>query len=283
MKCPYCIKICSKCGKLLVAYSGNFHKNKKYKYGVRSECKKCRAEHSKQYYEDNKEHYKQYREDNKEKIAEYYKQYREDNKEKIAEYYKQHYEDNKEYYKQYREGNKEKIAERKKQYREDNKEKIAERKKQYREDNKEKIAEYYKQYYEGNKEKIAERKKQYYEENPHISFNARNRRRQREENQGDGITKEQWYEMMMFFDFRCAYSDEYIGGNSEFRTIDHVIPLDKGGEHEIWNLVPMHLSYNSSKQANDMLDWYTKQEFYSEERLNKIYEWIEYAKNKYKN
>lgn len=40
-------------------------------------------------------------------------------------------------------------------------------------------------------------------------------------------------------------------------------------------------SYNSSKHTKDMLNWYIQQEFFLEERLNKIYEWIEYAKNKY--
>lgn len=28
MTCPYCIKICSKCGRLLVANTMNFHKKK---------------------------------------------------------------------------------------------------------------------------------------------------------------------------------------------------------------------------------------------------------------
>ena len=41
--------------------------------------------------------------------------------------------------------------------------------------------------------------------------------------------------------------------------------------------------YNSSKHKSNMLKWYKQQEFYSEERLNRIYQWIEYAKNKYKN
>ena len=139
MKCPYCIKICNKCGKLLVANTMNFNKKKSGKYGVRPECKKCKSKLDKQYYEDNKEQ----------------------------------------------------IKERRKQYN-----------KQYREDNKE----YYKQYYEDNKEQIKERKKQYYEENSYIFFNANNKRRQREENQGSGITKEQWFDMMEFFDWKCAYS-----------------------------------------------------------------------------
>ena len=88
--------------------------------------------------------------------------------------------------------------------------------------------------------------------------------------------------MMLFFDFKCAYSGEYLGGSvNNDRTIDHIIPLVLGGENEIWNIVPMLKSYNSSKNANDMEEWYKQQEFYSEERLNKIYEWIEYAKDKW--
>lgn len=84
--------------------------------------------------------------------------------------------------------------------------------------------------------------------------------------------------MMKFFNWRCAYSGEMLGDN---RTIDHIVPLSKGGEHEIWNCVPMNKGYNSSKHTSDMLEWYRNQSFYSEERLNKIYEWIEYAKDKW--
>ena len=38
---------------------------------------------------------------------------------------------------------------------------------------------------------------------------------------------------------------------------------------------------NSSKKANDMLKWYMQQPFYSDERLNRIYEWEKYAFNKW--
>ena len=242
MKCPFCIKVCSKCGKILVAYSGNFVKQKGGKYGSTGDCRICRNERNKQYYEDNKE--------------------------KIAEQKKQYYEDNKDYYKQYYEGNKEKIVEYDKQYREDNKEKIAEYHKQYREDNKEKIAEQNKQYRASEQGQI-------------VQFNANNRRRQKEQGQGRGITVEQWKEMFDFFGWKCAYSGEYLGGNSKDRTIDHIIPLNDGGLNEPWNCVPMYSNLNKSKSTSDMLDWYIQQEYYSEERLNKIYEWIEYAKNKW--
>ena len=199
MKCPFCIKVCSKCGKILVAYSGNFAKQKRGKYGLKAECNACRKEIN-----------KQYRENNKEKIAEINKQYREDNKEKIAEYAKQYYAS---------------------------------------------------------------------EQGQVVQFNARNKRRQREEEQGRGITVEQWKEMMEFFEWKCAYSGTPL--NKDNRTIDHIFPLKIGGLNEPWNCVPMYANYNFSKQGKDMMVWYREQEFFSEERLNKIYEWIEYAKNKW--
>ena len=121
--------------------------------------------------------------------------------------------------------------------------------------------------------------KKWRENNPEKELNRLVRRRQREENQGNGITKEQWYEMMGFFEWKCAYSGKNL--DDKTRTIDHIVPLNKNGKHEIWNLVPMHKNYNSSKHINDMLEWYQQQEFYSEERLNKIYEWIEYSFKKY--
>ena len=184
MKCPFCIKVCSKCGKILVAYSGNFAKQKKGKYGLKAKCNECRKEINKQ-------------------------------------------------------------------YRENNKEKIAEQKKRYRASEQGQVA----------------------------RFNDRNKRRQKEEEQGKGITVEQWKEMFDFFGWRCAYSGIQL--NKDNRSIDHIIPLNDGGLNEPWNCVPMYKLYNSSKHTSDMLDWYIQQEYYSEERLNKIYKWIEYAKNKW--
>ena len=147
---------------------------------------------------------------------------------------------------------------------------------------KECASKYSKQYRENNKEYLRESKKQYYYDNPHKAFNHRNKRREKEENQGLGITKEQWYEMMEFFNWSCAYSGEYIGGKSNNqRTIDHIVPLNNNGLNEIWNCVPMLKSYNTSKYTNYMIDWYKKQDFYSDERLNKIFEWQMYAYKKW--
>ena len=90
-----------------------------------------------------------------------------------------------------------------------------------------------------------------------VNFNKVSKRRQREQEQGVGINKEQWLEMMQFFDFKCAYSD--ISLNKNNRSIDHIIPIVKGGEHEIWNMAPMDRNLNSSKQDKDMME-YAKEE-----------------------
>ena len=168
--------------------------------------------------------------------------------------------------------------------------------KKWREDNNDYLTKYHKKHYEEHKEdaEFKDKRKQYYEEhkeyikekrierhknNPYICFNDSVKRRQKEESQGNGINQEQWFEMMEFFDWKCAYSGEYIGGDNKDkrRTIDHIIPLDNGGEHEVWNCVPMKKSYNSSKHTNNMLEWYLEQEYFDIERLTKIYEWRIYA------
>ena len=239
-------KKCSKCGEIL--HVSKFHKVKNGKYGVEGACKECRKIHNKKYREEHKDYYK-----------EYHKEYYEDNKEYIKEHSKQYYEDNKD-----------KVLEYHKEYYEDNKDKVLEKNKQWRED---------------NKDKVLECMKQWHKNNPEKSFNSNSRRRQKENTQGNGITKEQWKEMMDFFDWACAYSGEYIGGDNKDkkRTIDHIIALDNGGEHEIWNCVPMFKSYNISKHANNMLEWYLQQEYFDIDRLTKIYEWRMYAYWKWKN
>ena len=94
-------KTCSKCGE--VKPIGEYHKG-------RNQCKACRAEYNKQYYQDpvikehKKQYDKQYYQDNKEHIKQYNKQYYQDpdNKEHKKQYNKQWRQDNKEHNKQVR-------------------------------------------------------------------------------------------------------------------------------------------------------------------------------------
>ena len=280
---------------------------KEYGKQYREENKDKIKEYYKEYYEENKEYYKEYREKNKE----YYKEYYKENKEKLKEYRKQHYKENKEYNKkyskEYREENKEKLKEYNKEYYKKYREKELERHKEYYKENKEYYKEYNKEYYKKYREKELERHKEYREKNRdkirehyknnkeyykeyHKEYykrpdaiirrlNTHNKRREKKFRQGKGITKEQWLEMMKFFDWKCAYSGETLV--TKTRTVDHIIPINKDGAHEIWNVVPMYNSYNCSKQDKSPLEWYKEQEYFSEERLTKIVEWQQYAYDKW--
>lgn len=59
------------------------------------------------------------------------------------------------------------------------------------------------------------------------------------------LTEEQWLRVLNHFNYRCAYCDKDI---RDFYTIDHVIPLSKGGTHTIDNVVCACLSCNSAKK-----------------------------------
>ena len=291
MNIPSVMKKYTKKGRWLVASTANFTRQKKGKYGLRGQCKECQKKYNNRYCKNNKEkiaeQHKQWREANKDKLAECNKRYRENNKEKIAERHKRYYENNKEkiveQHKQYYEVNKEKILKKNRQYYKNNRDEILKQNKQYRETNRDKKVEYDKQYYKNNKDKVAKQHKQYHKspQGQVSAFNRHHRRRVKEEQQGSGITTDQWLEMMSFFGWKCAYSGEIL--TKDTRSVDHIVPLNSNGDNMIWNCVPMARSLNSSKCAKDMLEWYKEQDFYDPKRLAKIYEWQEYARKKWKN
>lgn len=240
MNIPYVFKYCKHCNRWLVANAYNFKRQKHGKYGLTSKCK----QYDKEYYEQNKEH--------------------------IMKISKEYYEQNKEHKKEYD-----------KEYRKKNEEYTKTRLKLYREQNKELINKKYREWYKQNNEYCKEYARQYRKtaQGQIVNFNHSAKRRMQKQNQGNGITKDQWLEMMDFFNWKCAYSDKKLNKNN--RTIDHIIPLNSGGKNEIWNTVPMYNTYNFSKHDKDMLQWYKEQTFFSEERLHKIYEWQEYAYKKW--
>ena len=60
---------------------------------------------------------------------------------------------------------------------------------------------------------------------------------------GNDVTAEQWKEIKAAFDYRCAY----CGRKMRALTMDHIIPLSKGGLHTASNIVPACKSCNSKK------------------------------------
>jgi 5-methylcytosine-specific restriction endonuclease McrA len=58
-------------------------------------------------------------------------------------------------------------------------------------------------------------------------------------------------------------------------SLDHIVPRFKSGSSNRNNLLPSCQRCNSNKGSLSMIEWYSKQKFFSQEKLNKIQEWIE--------
>ena len=264
MKCPFCIKQCNDCKKILVANSNNFHKQKTGKYGLAGICKTCKNKKVQQNRFNNLEKRREY-------DKQYYHQHKKEKNEKWKEWYKDHKEERKEYRKKYYENNKTEIRQKAKIKYDQNKKNHLQRRKEL---------------YNLNKEKIKLQRKQWRILNPEKAFNMDSKQRIKRLNHiknYDPISTEQFVDMMNYFNWSCAYSGHIFSDHNknDDRTVDHIIPINKNGEHVIWNMVPMYSNYNSSKSDKDMLEWYKQQEYFSEERLQKIYKWQTYAYEKW--
>lgn len=74
--------------------------------------------------------------------------------------------------------------------------------------------------------------------------------------------KDQW-------EHKCAYCE-----SQENITLDHIIPQCKGGLDIKTNVVACCHSCNQSKGHEHWKLWYIQQDFYSEDKFNKIEEWM---------
>jgi len=210
-------KKCPKCND--VKNSNEFYENKGR---FSSYCKNCLKQTSKE----NIEKRKQYRIDNIDKIKTQKKKWRDENKHHI-----------KLKKKLWAEENKDKIKQNYNKWKNENKEYLKAYHKQWAEENRNHLKEYQKNWREENKDYI----KKYNKQNPHIITNARIKRQNKI---NDRITKDEWFEIMFLYDFKCFYCDLILNNNY---TLDHIIPISKGGKHCFDNLIPACRSCNSSK------------------------------------
>jgi hypothetical protein len=80
--------------------------------------------------------------------------------------------------------------------------------------------------------------------------------------------REQW-------NHQCAYCE-----SEDDLTLDHVVPQSKGGLDYMKNVVCCCRDCNQSKGHKPWEDWYSLQEFFTEERKNAIIEWMKPEKPK---
>ena len=86
------------------------------------------------------------------------------------------------------------------------------------------------------------------------------------------LTHQEWKEIMIYFGGECAYCGCTPKKNMRL-TKDHLVAVKCGGSTTQVNIVPACASCNSSKGAEDFKEWYMRQQFFSQERLNKIFRW----------
>jgi 5-methylcytosine-specific restriction endonuclease McrA len=73
-----------------------------------------------------------------------------------------------------------------------------------------------------------------------------NRRRAKKRNNGPhDFTRHEWEAIKVAYEHRCAY----CGIAPEQLSIDHALPLARGGVHSAWNIVPACLQCNIRKGA----------------------------------
>lgn len=83
---------------------------------------------------------------------------------------------------------------------------------------------------------------------------------------------QQWKETVVFFGGECAYCGRTMH-KGERLTRDHLEPVSLGGATTQDNIVPACASCNASKGASEWREWFMKQPFFSQERMNRIFKW----------
>ena len=102
-------KRCSACDRILDY--GCFNKNTTKSDGVYAQCRECRAEYNREYYEKNKGKIRECYQQKKDKIKEYSREYYKKNKDREREYRQKNKDRRREYYREYRQQNKDRINE----------------------------------------------------------------------------------------------------------------------------------------------------------------------------
>jgi 5-methylcytosine-specific restriction endonuclease McrA len=65
------------------------------------------------------------------------------------------------------------------------------------------------------------------------------------------LTKAEWLDRQLEYEGRCAYCGEPV----QEPTMDHVVPLIKGGDHSVGNIVPACGRCNRRKHDRDVLEF----------------------------
>jgi len=131
-----------------------------------------------------------------------------------------------------------------KTYRDNHKEDSTERMRRWRAANPERAAENARRSYERNRKKVLERSKRNHASKPGYAAWKRARRQQRLDGAGT-FTISELTELFEVFENKCINPD--CDGLDDKLSVDHVVPLSKGGGNTIENIQPLCLTCNLRK------------------------------------
>lgn len=227
-------KRCNKCGQEFPATAKYFYRDRSKRDGLRTDCRACRHK--------------------------YYRTYYEANRERVLEHNRQrpyNPETDREYGRRYRARHSEKVHERHRHYYQVNRKKISEYRHEYKQNNREKIHQYNQEYRENNREKVAEQKRRYCRANPEKArIYVHQRRARKLANGGSYTAEDERIQLKMQTDrkgiIRCWWCDEPLGND---QSIDHRIPLSRGGSNDARNICIAHIRCNKSKHNKLPHEW----------------------------
>lgn len=67
---------------------------------------------------------------------------------------------------------------------------------------------------------------------------------------------------------KCAYCEDFA------TSLDHIVPRFKSGSSNRNNLIPACRRCNSNKGSSEVEEWYKRQEFFTQVRMEKIKAWM---------
>jgi 5-methylcytosine-specific restriction endonuclease McrA len=118
-------------------------------------------------------------------------------------------------------------------------------------------ADYLKQYRERRKDALRAKRKSKRTADPRHFTAIDERHRAKRHGVGATLTEQQRVAVFDAFGGRCAYCGAPPGEGKYGRlTVDHMVPLARGGDHSIENVVPCCWPCNVSKKRQTVLEWF---------------------------
>lgn len=244
-------KTCTKCKQTKLRE--DFFVCKSKKDGLSSHCKSCRSVAAKEKRQSNLEEArakaKAYRDANPEKIANYMRTYKKKHPDKVkarsADYYQRNRDRRLELSREWAKNNPDKVKAKYDRWKKKNPEVVAAKKRRHYKRNADKIKARSRRNYYANPEKAKINRQAWFDANPDKRMEMRIKRRKYMAGNWRVTAKEinRLYAAPCFY---CGQPSQHL---------DHVVPLSRGGEHRIGNLVGACAKCNLSKHDKFITEW----------------------------